>query len=565
MEIIKKKKRNDSHPYIPELEELYRGGRITRREFLRNATILGMSLVSASSFLAACAREEATTAPPTEAPTAAPEPTAPAPAGPKRGGELVYHHQVQDLTDPHACQWIQFDIIMNVAEYLIDSNQDGALVPTLCEKWEPSDDVKTWTFHIREGVKFNHGPELTADDVVWNFKRWLDPDVGCPLTATLTNYMTENDIEKVDDYTVKLHLNQPYAGLIAQISGGSFAAHILPRDWEGDWIKQPYGTGPFTLEEFALDERAVVKRREGYWANGADGKPLPYLDSIRYVYIGEDMAPLIAALQTGDLDMVMINAQSVELVEGTEIVVDTHESAFAYVYKMRSDEKGAFNDVRLRQAVKVCQDREQIQENVWKGFGVVAQDHHVAPVHPVYCPVETPKRDIEKAKALLAEAGHPDGWTIPLSIPDSPTYKDYAQMLKDQAAPAGLNIELDVMPSPLYWEQWTEQDFGVVPWAHRPSAEMILETMYRCGAAWNDSHWCDEEFDELLTEAGRTVEVEKRREIMCKIEKIQQERGPTAIPVFADQLRAHRPRVKNFRTSAATHTFLKEVWLDEEA
>jgi peptide/nickel transport system substrate-binding protein len=578
MYIIRKKRPNKGeHPYIPELKHLYQQKRITRREFLRNATALGLSIAGANLFLASCGGggEDATatsppqpTSPPEAQPTATAVPTAvptAAPAGPTRGGELIYAHQVQDLSDPHASQWIQFDIQMNVAEYLIDYNQQGEYVPRLVEKWEVSDDVKTWTFYVRQGIKFNHGPDLTADDVIWNFNRWLDPEVGCPLTATLVKYMTENDIEKVDDYTVRVHCDQPYAGLVAQISGGTFASHILPKDWEGDWIKQPYGTGPFTLEDYALDERAVLKRREGYWRNGADGQPLPYLDGIRYVYLGEDMATQVAALKTGEVHMIMINAQSVDMVEGTDIVVNSRPSAFAYVYKMRSDEQGAFNDNRLRQAVMACQDRQQILDAVWKGFGTIGQDHHVAPVHNVYCPVETPPRDIEKAKALLAEAGHPDGWTTTLFVPDSPMYRNYAELLKDQAEPAGLNIEIEVQPASLYWDQWTEQDFGVVPWAHRPTPEVILETMYRCDAAWNDSHWCDEEFEELLTQAGATVDVEERKAIMCEIEKIQQTRGPCALPVFGHQLRAHTPRLQDFETHYQTHTYLVETWLEEEA
>jgi peptide/nickel transport system substrate-binding protein len=576
MYIIRKKKpKPGEHPYIPELKYLYEQKRVTRREFLRNATILGLSAASANLFLASCGGEDATaTSPPepTEPPAAATAvpatavPTAvPAPAGPKRGGELVFEHDVQDLSDPHSSQWIQFDIQMNVNEYLIDYTVDGTFEGKLLESWEASEDVKTWTLKARKGIKFNHGPDFTADDVIWNLTRWLDPDVGCPLTATLVKYMTAADIEKVDDYTVKVHMNKPYAGFIPQISGGTFASHILPKDWPGDWPTNPWGTGPFTLEEYVLDERAVLKARPDYWRNGADGKPLPYLDSIRYVYLGGDAATHVAALKTGEVDLIGLTAQSVELLEGTDLVVDSVASAFAYVYKMRSDEQGFFNDVRLRQAIKACQDREQILDSVWRGYGTIGQDHHVAPVHNVYCPMETPPRDIDKAKALLAEAGYEDGLQVTLFANDSDYYKNYAALLKDQAAPAGIDIQIEVQPSSLYWDQWMEQDFGIVPWAHRPTPEVILETMYSCEAAWNDAHWCDQEFEDLLIEAGATVDVEGRRAIMCKIQKIQMERGPSALPVHGDQIRAYNKKLKNFRVHTETHAYLEESWLDDEA
>jgi len=286
MEIIKKKKREDVHPYIPELKELYRKGRISRREFIRNAAILGLTLSSGSAFLAACAKPTPTPVPPTPTPvppkpTPVP-PTALPPDFPRRGGTLrTTYGWMPYMEDPAADGTGTGNVGRNIAETLTWVDDDNVPHPLLCERWEASEDAKEWTLYIQQGVTFNNGKTFNADDVMWNFKHWLDPDAGSGMRAKLS-MLSSTGVEKVDEYTIKLHLDRPFYGIPWQLY--DYPGLIAP---EGGWddfyygdAEHAIGTGPFLMKEFIPDERMELVRREDYWQNGVDGKPLPYLDGV---------------------------------------------------------------------------------------------------------------------------------------------------------------------------------------------------------------------------------------------------------------------------------------------
>jgi len=549
------------HPYVPELEEKYRQGKVSRREFLRMAALLGMSMSSMTAFLASCAPETVTPEAATEAPTATSAPPTPTtPAGPRRGGVLKTVSNCQRMDDIATVQWAQYNIYRHVAEFLAVTNADNVTVPWLLERWEPSEDLKTWDLYLREGIMFNHGPELTADDVIFNVKRWLDPDVGSS-TRNLMSYLSPDNVEKVDDYHVRLHLDSPQVAVPEHLYHYNNA--IMPQDFEPPWHDNPVGTGPYTLEEFYPEERAILKRREGYWRMGADGEPLPYMDGIQFVYVA-DVASGVAALTTGEIDLYAVSAASLDALEGVSgIQIASGTSSYTHVLRMRTDRE-PFDDPRVRNAIKACQDREAFLEATYRGYGALGEDHHVSPAHPEYCPMDPPPQDYEKARALLAEAGYEDGLDVTMAVINSEPNITLAQLLQAQCVGAGINIDLDMMPSSLYWEQWMEVDFGVTSWMHRPLAIMTLELAYRCGGNWNETHWCNDRFDELLTEAQGTFDVEERREIMCEIQTIMKEDAGICIPCWFASLYAHRDRVKDFRASPA-QTILNEVWLEEEA
>jgi peptide/nickel transport system substrate-binding protein len=234
---------------------------------------------------------------------------------------------------------------------------------------------------------------------------------------------------------------------------------------------------------------------------------------------------------------------------------------------MRVDLK-PWSDNRVRTALKLCQHREKILALAYFGQGMIGQDMHVSPKHPEYCPVDTPKYDPEKAKQLLAEAGYPNGLDVNLAVGSG--WKEivrYAEILKQDAAAAGFRINIQTMPNSQYWEKWTEVDLGITTWAHRPLGTMVLNLGYTADdagkpAPWNETRWVDEEFSTLLKEANGTLDLEKRRQIFCKLEKIQQERGSIGNAFYINVWTVTTKRVQNVQAHPSLYLKLGSAWLN---
>jgi peptide/nickel transport system substrate-binding protein len=547
---IFRKTERSVHPYIPELKEQYRNGRVTRREFLRMATLLGMSVAGAQAFLT----------------DGQPVAAAPArmPRAIQRGGTMTIATRVQRVDHPARFSWIEpVNQFRQVCEYLTRTDWDNITSPWLLERWETNDTVDEWTLYLRQGIKFNDGSDLTADDVVFNFEQWLDPEIGSSILG-LMSYLSPTNIEKVDDYTVKLYLDTPQIGVPEDLF--HYPAMIVPKTFEGDLVRQPIGTGPFLLDEYVETERATFKRRTDYWRMGEDGDPLPYLDRLVFVDLGEDTAAQIAALQSGQVDNIFNPPadvwQAVKDLPG--IAVYSAPTAQTYNIRMRVDQP-PFDDVRVRQALKKCIDRQKMLDLAWFGEGVLGHDTVFAPIHPEYCEKPIPAYDPEGAKALLAEAGYPDGVTVDLTTQQARAEPAMAQSLKETAAAGGFDINLNLVPSSQYWDIWTEVPLGITIWAHRPLGIMVPAVAFTADAdgnpaAWNETRWVDEEYVSLLRQAQGTLDVEKRREIACQMEDIEMERGACGIAFFTSVWYICHERFQGVRAHPTNYDLFDEVW-----
>ena len=545
------KEMEKTHPAIPDAYEKLVQGRISRRDFLRFSTLLGMSAGTAY-FLAACG---------------APQPAAPAETaspGINRGGTWTSSMQLQLLDHPARLSWVEgANVVRQFCEYLTLTGVDNITRPYLLDKWEASDDVLTWDLYLKKGIKFNNGDELTADDVMFTFGQWLNEDVGSSMLGLLAYLRGMQDVEKVDDYHVRLHLQ--FADIAVPEHLFHYPAVVLHHNFEGDIIKQPVGTGAFTLEEYAEGERAVFKRREDYWQMGADGDPLPYLDQLTYVSTDKDAG--VAALQSGQVDSLYdprpTDFQALQGVDSLNIrSVSTSQ---CLIGRMRVDLE-PWDDVRVRNAMKMCQDRAKILQLAYFGEGDLSLDAHVAPVHPAYCEKPIPEYDPEGAKALLQEYANEKGIDLPLKVTlatkNDQQEPEVAQALKEMAAPGGFDIALDITDPAGYWDRWTEVDLGITSWTHRPLATMVLPLAYTKEAIgnWNETRWTDDEFEQVLRQAQGTLDVEARRALMCQIEDIMQTRGPIFNSFWKKVWNITSTKFQNVKAHPTAYDLLYDVW-----
>jgi peptide/nickel transport system substrate-binding protein len=540
------------HPQLAELAEQYRKGKVSRREFLRLSALVGVSVGAAAII------------PPWG-------PSLVRASAPRRGGVLKVASVVHKMSNPAQISWGKVsNILRQVAEYLTITGTDNITRPLLAKDWQASDDLKTWTFNLRQGIKFNNGDEFTADDVVFTLKMWLDKDVLSSMLGLVGGYLSPDGIEKVDNYQLKLHLNRPEIGLPEHFY--HYPAFILNhRTFDGDFRRAPHGTGPYTLETYKETEIAVLKARKDYWQKGADGKPLPYLDGMTFIEIGTETAPQLAALKSGEVDMIdLADAGSPDIMlaakKDPNLVVQPVTTSQVRVLRMRTD-TDPWKDNRVRQAIKLCQRRDKILKLAYFNEGMEGQDFHVYPGHPEYCPQPTPDYNPEKAKALLKEAGYPDGLKVELNAgADWSDVMRFAEILKEDAKPAGLDIEIKAMPVSQYWEKWTEVGLGITPWTHRAIGTMVLNLAYGADAqgqpvSWNETRWVDQEFNQLLNQANGTLDVSRRKEIFCKLEKIQQQRGAIGIPFWQNLWMVTRKKLKGVKTHPNLYMLFNEAYL----
>ncbi len=575
----------EAHYQLPGVYRKLKEGRISRREFMRTATLLGVS-VGAATIAAQCGAPAAAPAPAVE--QAAEEPAAaaeeqvaaeqePAAAagGIKRGGILRIGTQVPAVDHPARFSWVyDANQFRHIFEYLTETDRENITHPYLLEGWKANEDLTEWTLNLRQGIKWTNGDDLVAEHILFNFTEWLNPDVGSSILGLWEGFLTLDGVEVVDDQTVKLNLTQPLLAVPENLF--HYPAQIIHPSFDGDISsgKNP-GTGPMLLEEFRVGERVravsrVANGDEGYWQMGEDGMPLPYLDAIEWIDLGDDQTAAVAAIQSGQVHNIYDPTVDsfLALRNSDKVIVRPIGTSQARVLRMRVDQE-PWSDERVRNAVKMVQDREKILDQAFFTEGLIGHDVHVAPVHPEFAPMDTPPYDPDGAKALLAEAGQED---LSFSISVGTGWTDvvaYAETLQEDARAAGINITLDTMPNTAYWDLWTETAVGITPWTHRPLAVMVLPLAYVADAdgnpvPWNESRWVDDEFTELLVKAQGTLDVEARRAIMADLQAVMQQRGPIGIAFWKNVWNISNPAFIGMQAHPTQYNLWREVWYDPD-
>ena len=560
----------ETHAYLPELCDQLDAGKIRRRDFLRQACLLGMTATAAYA-MADVLTGEAALVPPAVAQT------------PKPGGTLRVSMRVPEMTDPANFDWTEkSNVARFIVEHLTRTKSDNVTVPYLAEKWEASDDLKTWAFSLRKGVKWSNGDDFTSADLAHNVNRWLDPATGSSnlglFDAMVEQYDTGekdkdgkpkmakrgigNAVEVIDDHTVKFNLKQ--AALAIPENFYNYPTAIVHRgfgkDYDADLSKNPIGTGAFRLADFGVGEKAILKRERDWWAG-----PF-HLDEIHYFDHGEDTNAWVAALASKQVDMIWrlpVEAiDTIKRIPGLELAPQT--TAQTAVMRFRVTEK-PFDNKKIRQAIAACMDHEEINRIAFRGLGVAAENHHVCPIHPEYVRLPALKRDPEKAKALLREAGVEGGLTVEIANGDTegPWMTAACSTFKKQAEAAGITVNINKMPTSQYWEVWNKAPWGYTAWTHRPLGTMVLSLAYRAGVPWNETAYDNPGFDKALNEAEAELDVNERSKKMEVCEKILQDDAIIPQPFWRTVNKAVSTRVKGHVTHPTLYHQFQDVWLDD--
>jgi peptide/nickel transport system substrate-binding protein len=424
--------------------------------------------------------------------------------------------------------------LTTIYEKLVELDNGYQPIPVLAESWESDATGSVWTFHLRKGVKWHDGRDFTAKDVVWTFKRVLDPTLESGAAATL-GMLDPAKIEVVDDHTVRFTTKSPTVELPIMLSN-KYAA-LVPDGTNRDGMqKKPVGTGPYMVDAFVPGPNFVAKRNPSYWKAG-----LPKAPCIELSGITESVARA-AALQSGQADLLIFlePAATATLSADPSITILKSPGGSVMTLSMWVDTP-PFDKLQVRQAMKLVVDRQKMVDAALLGNGAPGNDNPVAPTSPDAYRSDIIARDVEKAKQLLVEAGYPDGLSVDLYTSDSiSTMVPIAQLYQQMAADAGIKVNLIMSPADSYWNEiWLKRPFITSNWGGRPTAEG-LSIAYLSKAQFPETHWYRADYDELITKANATVDAEARRKLFQEAQRLLSEEGGVIVPAFASVVAAMR-------------------------
>jgi peptide/nickel transport system substrate-binding protein len=464
--------------------------------------------------------------------------TAFAASAPRRGGTLKIAWASSPLSiDPAlAVSGDEYMITAAIYDNLTRVDEKFTVQPQLATQWKSNAAGNEWMFSLRRGVKFHHGRDFTAQDVVFTFERILDPKTASPGRTTMGPI---DKVEAVDDYTVRFRLSIPYADLPTSL--GATFGRILPADRAALIATAPSGTGPFRLAEYRPGAYTRLTRFQNYWDQGR-----PYLDELWQVNIPQ-MAGEIAALTGGTVHALFeVQASFIpSLQKAPEVTVVEVRSPGYQPLTMKPTEK-PFDDARVRLAMKYLVDREALIKAVWQGHGTPGEDHSVPGFSPYYAATTPPHTyDSAKAKSLLAEAGHGEGLSVELWTSNERVgMQDLAIAFQQMAAPAGVKIDVKTVPWSVHVATvYKKKPFYVNNWFGRASIDETLFPFFRTGGGFNDDY-SNKDLDMLLDSGRATIDPQKRKGIYARAQQLIHEDGPWVVPYFTTFVTAMRSNVK---------------------
>jgi peptide/nickel transport system substrate-binding protein len=527
-------------------------GRLSRRQFLRRGTMVGLSVPLLGGILAACGSSA----------------SAPSSSGAKgkagatiRAGIGAPAAAINPIT---IADQGGLEMIGQVGEWLVFADQHNNYYPWLATSWSPNSDASVWTFKIRPGVKFNDGTPMTVDDVVYSFKTQCDPTGSANALSVFAGTLLPDGVVKVDDATVAFHLENPDGNFVDAVSENNYNMIIVPNGYDyGDYQKSFIGTGRFKMTSYTPNVGATFARNPYYW-----GKPaLPA--RTEWTFYAADPATA-AALQAGSIDCIdqFTLATGPQLLNGGFNVIALKASSHREL-SMRNDIP-PFTSKYVRQAIAYTLDRPATVAALFKGYAEVGNDNPFAPVfRATNTSVPQRQKNLKLAKELLAMGGVSRGFSTPLLTENDEEIPHLAEIVKQAASQIGVDINLTIETSTQYYGQaifgksdWLDGEMSLVDYGARAVPNLFLEAPLQSinsktgQGAWNAARFNNPTYDSLSREFVATVDLSTQRRLAGQIERLLLDETPIIYPYFYDYLSATQKNVTGVYPTAIGELFL---------
>ena len=534
-------------------------GRLSRRQFVARAAVVGMSASALGSVLAACGG--ANTSPSQSASSAS------APANGKPGA-TIRASIVAPTTDPNPLLVSDTGgaaLISQPGEFLILSEVAGDTVrlrPALATSWKPNADASVWTFTLRRGVKFHDGRPMNADDVVYSFKLQSSPKSTSNALSNFTGVLSPGGVHKLDDFRVAFHLEASNGNFPYLCSSDNYNMIIIPNGYDPHkWATTFIGTGPFKLKSYTPQQGASFVRNPDYWG----AKALPAATELTFY---DSVQAQVLALQASTVDVVTqftVQGGQALLNNPHFTVIALHSSAHREL-SMRND-VAPFTDPRVRQAVALSLDRPSIVKALFQDYAQVGNDSPFAPIFPsTDSGVRQRVQDLAKAKQLLAAAGHAGGFSTKLYAEELLEIPALAQIIKEQVSKIGVNITLQVENAAAYYgkstfgqSDWLDGTMSLVDYAHRGVPNVFLQAPLERKGVWNAARFRDPAYDTLVKSYVAAIDLSSQRSVAGQIERLLLAKTPIVFPYFYSYLAATAKNVSGVRVTPTGQLLLQNA------